>query len=138
VLSAVEMRRKFARLQRSAEYENPRLPALHAIAARWENCSHTNLGGAAWSVQKISQEDNLEFPKKARQQNRFRAGGHGLHPDQVMLISAAVSVGIKQVVCVPAGVSVPGTVGKKVPSGFTVAPWIVTPEVAARLPPVIN
>ena len=54
-----------------------------------------------------------------------------------MQISAAVSAGMKQVVCVPAGVSVPGLWGKKLPSGFTVAPWMVTPEVAARLAPVI-
>ena len=64
-----------------------------------------------------------EFPK--RHDNKMglvRTHGQSLQPDQVMLISAAVSAGMKQVVCVPAGVSVPGTAGKKVPSGFTVAP----------------
>jgi hypothetical protein len=58
-------------------------------------------------------------------------------PDQVMLINAALSAGMKHIVCVPAGVSVSEPWGKKLPSGFTVAPWMVTPEVAARLAPVI-
>jgi hypothetical protein len=114
---------KCARQQCSAEYENTWPLALHAIRARWENSSQTNLGEVARSVQKIPKEHNLEFPK--RHDNKIsvvRNCGQSLQPDQVMLISAAVSAGMKQVVCVPAGVSVPATVGKKVPSGFTVAP----------------
>ena len=43
-----------------------------------------------------------------------------------MLISAAVSAGMKQAACVPVGVSVPGLAGKKLPSRFTVALWMVT------------
>ena len=41
---------------------------------------------------------------------------------QVMLISAALSAGRKQVVWSPAGVSVPGLAGANVPSLFIVAP----------------
>jgi hypothetical protein len=132
------MASKICKVASSAEYENTRSPVLHAIRARWENSSQTNLGEVARSVQKIPKEHNLEFPKRYdNKMGLVRTCGHGIQPDQLMLISAAVSAGMKQVVCVPAGVSVSALAGAKLPSLFTVAPWMVTPEVAARLDPVI-
>jgi hypothetical protein len=107
------------------------------------SCHPSEMGGLFYDKSRRGNAECLEnFPENAtpkfqKETTTWCACGQGLDPDQVTLISAAVSAGMKQVVCVPAGVSVPGTVGKKVPSGFTVAPWILTPEVAARLGPVI-
>ncbi len=113
---------KFAGPPCSAEDESTSSLARIHSSERGE-LSQTNLGEVARSVHKFPKEHNLEFPKRHDNKMSLIGNcGHRLPPDQVILISAAVSAGMKQVVCVPAGVSVPATVGKKVPSGFTVAP----------------
>jgi hypothetical protein len=56
---------------------------------------------------------------------------------QVILMSPALSAGMEQVVWVPVRGRSSGVAGEKLPSLFTVVPWMVTPEVAARPDPVM-